>query len=164
MEEGSEEVIALHIGYVPDPAVSGALLFQTEESCFLTFNALKPVGSGSFEPVGIALIEFKGCIITQFGYPNDEAYQGHPLFAKIQSLGKEATSIHEVHHSRWLRQLVEQNRKSFPEGTPWEDSRHFIIEFHDSSFECLAESFHTELIEGPYESILIYLAKRAMNE
>jgi hypothetical protein len=77
-----ERVVELHFGITPEAAVSGAVLLQTEESTFLTFNAMQttnrssPGGGYYSEDAGTAVVEFTVCAATKFGYPNDEAW-GH---------------------------------------------------------------------------------------
>ena len=82
--------------------------------------------------------------IVKFGYPNDEALPGHPLYPK----GLTFYGIFEVRDSSWSRALAEQNLVSFPNPSPSATSgRHFVVTFHDSTLECIAEG-----IEGRFAS------------
>jgi hypothetical protein len=93
-----------------------------------------------------AVLRFPMCQIMKFGYPNDEALGGHPLYEK----GLGAYSIFEVLNSSWDKLLSDQNLIPFPNPRPAERlSRHFIVTFHESTFECLAEH-----IEGRFASSL----------
>jgi hypothetical protein len=157
-------MVALDLGCVPERAISGAVLVQTERSCFLTFNATQPGPDGVMHPAGVALIEFLNCRIAQFGYPNDEAYRGHPLFAKTAALGEAWTGTHEVRDSTWIRCLEQQNRVAFPDSDPWQGARHFIIEFHESTFECIADGLRLELMDVPYGAVFERIAKRVISE
>ena len=163
MAGGSESdiVIPLDLGCVPDRAVSGAVLVQSERSCFLTFVALRPGPDGLEHDAGFALIEFEGCAVTQFGSPNDEGFRGHPLFAKAEAQGDTWTGSHEILHSSWIRRCAAQNHTAFPwleEG--WPGARHFLIAFHDSTFECIADGLRVEVIDAPYPTIFARIAER----
>src|SRR4051794_26368763 len=98
MVDEIDQVIELDLGFKPEPAVSGAVLTETEYSTFLTFNAVRRLSDGSVSRIGWAFIEFTRCIITKFGYPNDEALDGHPLRGK----GLYGYGIFEVLISSWI--------------------------------------------------------------
>jgi hypothetical protein len=53
-------------------------------------------------------------------------------------------AINEVIDSRWDRELTRQNRVKFP-NTPDSTARHFIVTFHDSTFECIAGDLKASL-------------------
>lgn len=129
----------LNIGILPEAAVSGAALTQSESGDVqLVFNA-KKAEARHLDSYG-AFVQFKNCLITKFGYPNDEALSGHPLF----EAGLSCYGIFEVFNSPWIEDVRIQNRKSFPD-FEFKGLRHFIFTFHDSTFECLAEDFVVEL-------------------
>jgi hypothetical protein len=72
----------------------------------------------------------------KFGYPNDEALPGHPLYPK----GLSYYGLFEVLNSSWNKTLAEQNLVSFPDPSPSRSNgRHFVVTFHDSALECIAE-------------------------
>ncbi len=73
---------------------------------------------------------------SRFGYPNDEALPGHPLYAN----GIDHHWIYEVQEPSWLEQIKIQNAVSFPVKSRW-SQRHFIVTFKDSTFECLADDY-----------------------
>ena len=83
-----------------------------------------------------AVLRFPVCQIVKFGYPNDEALPGHPLYSK----GLSYYGLFEVLDSSWIKTLAEQNLVSFPNPGPSRPSRrHFVVTFHDSTLECIAE-------------------------
>jgi hypothetical protein len=48
--------------------------------------------------------------------------------------------LFEVLDSSWIKTLAEQNLVSFPNPSPSRPSRrHFVVTFHDSTLECIAE-------------------------
>ena len=67
----ANEIVELNLGVTPDAGVSGAVCLQTERATFLTFNAMRAASEA-----GTAVVEFKRCIVSKFGYPNDEARWG----------------------------------------------------------------------------------------
>jgi hypothetical protein len=113
---------------VPDPAWDGT-------------NPVPKSPAGN-EPETVAVVEFDRCVSAKLGSPNDEALAGHPLYGK----GLEFYAAQQVINSRWLKEIEAINsahpmyRHSF-----WSDLKHFIFWFHDSTFECLAESFQVEV-------------------
>lgn len=163
MTENMDQVIVLDLGYVPEAAISGAVLVQTESSCFLTFNAMRVEAGRNQSRAGFALVEFPGCLCTRFGYPNDEAFPGHPLFAKVQALYPPWTGIYQVLNSSWIRQVEQQNRKIFPNSSLW-SVRHFIFGFHDSTFECIADDLVSQVIDEPFSAVLARISKRVLAE
>lgn len=157
--ESMDQVIELDLGYVPEAAISGGVLVQTERSTFLTFNAMRKQSNGFMEPAGTAMVEFIRCQCTQFGYPNDEALAGHPLYAP----GVAVYGICEVLNPSWSRRLEQQNRVAFPPTGSW-DLRHFIISFHDSTFECLAKDLVLQVFDEPYENVMRRITDRVLSE
>jgi hypothetical protein len=139
---GEQYAIKVDMGVVPDAAISGAVLHQDERVSFLAFNAMGPVPGGlRHEEAGLAIVELVGCLATRFGHPNDEALPGHPLYHR----GLGAYGIYEVHNSLWCDEVVRINRVSFPKTDRSYCRRHFMFVFHDSSFECLAQSIELEI-------------------
>lgn len=160
-----DKVVKLDLGYKPDASVSGPVLIQTQYSTCLTFNAKfsKRGKDGRYPAAGIAFIEFPHCNITKFGLPNDEAWSGHPLSSKIDEIDGWCEII-EVHNSSWKAELERQNQVAFP-NCKWA-SRHFIISFHDSTFECLADDIQLIILEETetYELLFQRLAKRIIKD
>jgi hypothetical protein len=83
----------------------------------------------------VAVLSFLRPWAHSFGPPNDEALNGHPLYA----LGLKPYDNSEVLGSPWARELERRNRVH-PDHDPsrFDALRHFVFTFHDSMFECLA--------------------------
>jgi hypothetical protein len=122
---------------------------------------MKKDENGTYQDVGTALIEFEGCLLTKFGYPNDEAQPGHPLYKNIEKAGG-CYDAYEVKNSYWVKEVETQNKVSFPEFSI--NKRHFIIFFHDSSFECLANDIKVQVIEKPYKNSWELITERVISE
>ena len=164
MSETPDQIVELDFGVMPEAAVSGALCLQAEGGTFLTFNAMRPTdrmspsGGPYMEDAGTAIVEFKRCLISRFGYPNDEARFGIPWY-------KEASyGIYEVRNSSWIKDVVKMNRYSFPKTTDNYVARHFLFTFHDETFECLADGLSLEVVNEPYSVTFERIRRRAIGE
>src|SRR5688572_11329526 len=118
-----DHVVPLDIGCVPEAAVSGATLLGDEYLTYLLFNAMCARPNGTREAAGLAVVKFDSCSVTKFGYPNDEALPGHPLYAN----GLSYYGVYEVLRSRWVAEKTRQNRVSFPPTPDDMTRRHFIF-------------------------------------
>jgi hypothetical protein len=68
----------------------------------------------------------------KFGYPNEEALSGHPLY----QYGLECYGFHLVENSPWIAELCRQNRvHSRHTDSLFADLRHWIMTFHDTTLE-----------------------------
>lgn len=87
---------------------------------------------------GIVIMKFEDYLNFKFGSPNDEALHGHPYF----NLGLLPYSFSEVKNSDWISELIRINSvHPMHEDYLFEDYRHFILTFHDSTFECIANNY-----------------------
>jgi hypothetical protein len=98
-----------------------------------------------------ALVSFKGAYAHMFGPPNDEAFSGHPLAER----GLRPYAVFEVEQSSWLRQLERMN-SVHPYHRPehFGKYKHYVFAFHDTTFECIAESFAITLHRGNVWSVV----------
>jgi hypothetical protein len=124
-------------------------LLQNDYRTFLVFflRDVDPEWDGTYvnirradnpSPSNLAVVEFKRCICTKMGTPNDEVFRGHPLTGK----GFQGYCPLQVKNSPWIKELEAINsihRGYKPES--WRNLNHYIFGFHDSTFECVAESF-----------------------
>jgi hypothetical protein len=125
-------------------------LLQNDDWTFLVFGLrdVDPDLDGTYvnnadspSPSNLAVVEFKSCICTKMGTPNDEVFQGHPLNGK----GLKLYSPLRVKNSLWIKELEAINSihsRYRPEF--WRSFNHYIFGFHDCTFECVAESFLVE--------------------
>jgi hypothetical protein len=99
-----------------------------------------------------ALVKFSGVISHMFGWPNDEAFDAHPL----SNRGLAPYSVFEIEHSSWLRQLERMN-SVHPAHRPehYFNRKHFVFAFHDETFECIAKDFQITLHKGSVATILL---------
>ncbi|HKQ93873.1 MAG TPA: hypothetical protein VJZ77_24650 [Blastocatellia bacterium] len=99
----------------------------------------------------IALVRFSLCYASIFGPPNDEAFAGHPLANR----GLEPYGAFVIENSSWIRRLERMN-SVHPYHKPerfWA-RKHYVLSFHDSTFECVADEYTVELHESSLKKIL----------
>ncbi len=130
---------------VPDPAWDG------------TYVTIKSPGSGEVE--SLALVEFAGCVSARFGTPNDEVFEGHPLAGK----GMDGYTAQQVVNSRWLAELEAINKVHRCYNPDfWRKRKHFVLWFHDKTFECIAELFKVELYQESMAALLARVCERLL--
>jgi hypothetical protein len=85
----------------------------------------------------VALVVFSGLEAHYFGPPHVDAVNRHPLHPR----GVDIYGAFEVHDSSWIRELRQISARHI-------EGRHFILTFHDTTFECIARGFTTSLHRG----------------
>jgi hypothetical protein len=98
--------------------------------------------SSKSEDETVCVVIFKQCYAHMFGPPNDEAFSGHPLAER----GLMPYGSFIVENSSWIRRL-EQMNSVHPYHKPeiFNSYKHYILTFHDSTFECIAESYKIKI-------------------
>jgi hypothetical protein len=83
----------------------------------------------------VAILKFEGVLQYWFGYPNDEALQGHPLY----QFGLEHYGFFTVENSPLIFAIEKQN-ECHPQHRPgiYTKFRHWIVTFHDETLEVIA--------------------------
>jgi hypothetical protein len=98
-----------------------------------------------------AIVEFHRPRAHMLGPPNDEAFSGHPLFSR----GLRPYAIYEVRNSSWVRQLEKMNSvHSQHNPKAYDELKHYVFAFHDSTFECIARGFNSVIVTGPRKWVL----------
>lgn len=134
----------LDVRTVPDASGSGELLLVDEWSCRLVFM---PTTAMPDRPQA-AVATFSRCRQAVFGYPNDEAKRGHPLY------GNCSYGFYEVIDSEWPRRLETLNRVTFPDTTSgWDTARHFVVVCHEDLVEVLADDVDVEVHDRPFDEV-----------
>ena len=97
-----------------------------------------------------ARVEFVRPLAHFFGPPNDEAFSGHPLAGR----GLHPYGAFEVIGSSWVRSLERMNRVH-PQHRPehFASYHHFVLAFHDSTFECVAKEYFAQRGTGPLDQL-----------
>jgi len=167
-ENGKEYAIPIEFPVSWDVGAPLPHLFQNDSRAFLAFflRDSPPDWDGTWVRVRkpddgmaekIALVEFEGCICTKMGTPNEEVLRGHPLAGKGLA-GYQAMS---VKNSAWLKQVEAINAvHSHYKAERWRDLVHYILPFHDSTFECVARGFNVEVFEAPLSDLFARVCGR----
>ena len=94
---------------------------------------------------------FQNRRIIKFGSPNEVSLNGHRYY----HLGLEAYGIFDVKESEWIEELktTSQFHPRFNEDS-YNNLKHYIFCFHDSTLECIAEGFSFEVVEGEIKDLL----------
>ena len=93
----------------------------------------------------IAIVKFPHFHVFQFGPPNDEAFNGHPLYAK----GLKPYGAYEIKKSSWIDYFEKINSvHPFHRKNRFKQYKHFIFSFHDTTLEVVAESYEIETCKG----------------
>lgn len=105
----------------------------------------------------IVIVQFRWPSAHMFGPPNDEAFGGHPLASR----GLSPYAVFEVGKSSWIRKHERMNsvHPSHNRERFLGRRKHFIFAFHDSTFECIAESFETSVIRGSMRSAAVRMVE-----
>lgn len=146
-----DSVVAIDIGCLPELAVSGPVVMAMDERLVFSFNATLRTSEGRRTDAGRAVVQVAPCLAFKFGYPNDEARPGHPLYAQ----GFDGTAVCEVLESSWITELAQQNRIKFPNSdlSRW-GVRHFVFAFHESTLEVLGRGLDVSLSGEPLADIV----------
>jgi len=109
----------------------------------------------SDEPV--ALVEFISPYAHTLGPPNDEAFSAHPLAAK----GLHPHGAFRVDRSSWIAEMERAN-SVHPHHRPesFKALSHFVLAFHDSTFECVASSYRGRVLSDPLRRVVAQMADR----
>jgi hypothetical protein len=90
----------------------------------------------------IAVARFVNPYAHMFGPPNDEAFDGHPLASR----GLMPYGVFRVDGSSWVRQLEKMNSvHPYHDASRFAGLTHYIVAFHDSTFECVATDVQVRL-------------------
>ena len=125
----------------PDVGAPTPVVFSDESTVAVAFRT---------SDSSVAITRFPNFAAYSFGQPNDEALAGHPLADR----GLEPYGSFVVPNSSWIHALERQN-SVHPNHDPsrYSTLTHFIIAFHDSTFECVAEAPDISLHRLEFEAI-----------
>lgn len=124
----------------------GVRLLQFSEACFLIVGTISRQ-AGAITSRAYAVLRFTSCMWTTFGYPNDEALEGHPMSGR----GFDSFGVCEVFNSPWITRMRAQNRIRFPE-FDMHPVRHLIFSFHDDTFECLCTGVEVVFTHSDFQT------------
>ena len=103
----------------------------------------------------LAIVKFNFFHAFQFGPPNDEAFSGHPLSHK----GLEPHGAFQILGSNWLASFEKMNSvHPLHKKEHFDRFKHFILSFHDTTLEVIAESFEIETLTGSLPEAIVRIS------
>lgn len=145
-------------------------LLQSELKTFLVYyiQTIDPNWDGTYVNVkdpssdiedSIAIVEWMGCRGAMLGGLNDEAISGHRLYnSGLKGVGYDAFI---VKNSKWIEELRKGNSiHPYHKDEAFSKLNHYILLFHDTTFECIAESFKVEKVKDSMPEVLKSVAQR----
>ncbi|MBG6130326.1 hypothetical protein IWQ47_001591 [Aquimarina sp. EL_43] len=118
------------------------------------------VDTASDKVTSLALVEFEHCTSAKLGSPNDEVFEGHPLYGK----GLEFYAPLQIINSNWIKEIKKINSiHTNHNADNWKSAKHFFFGFHDSTFECIADSFKVELHQTSFKSLMRIVCQKLVN-
>ena len=92
----------------------------------------------------VGRVRFQRLSSSVFGAPNDETFAGHPLHGS----GFEPYRAMRVVDSPWIAQLERMNSvHPYHDPRAYVAAKHFIFPFHDTTFECVAQSYTASTVD-----------------
>ena len=164
--DGKDEVFALDDIPRSEVGAPCPLVLSNEDMLLLAYYTAEPnhnwdgvpeIISPDLYKGAVAVLEFKNYWTYSFGYPNDEVLTGHPLADR----GLENYGAFEVLNSSWVRSLERMNRVH-PQHSEsmFSRLRHFILTFHDSTFECIAKDYTISLEQGTIAEVHLRMSEK----
>jgi hypothetical protein len=121
---------------------------------------VRVVSAGDTAPAALGLVEFTGAYLTSFGGLNDEALSGHPLSGR----GLAAYRAFTVRNSTWIAQAEQHNAVHPRHRGGWHERyHHYVLTFHDETFECIAENWRAERLRCSLAEAIAIVAARITN-
>ena len=147
----AESAAEVDLGIIWEPNAPRPLLIQDQSDAYLVLDPHLDDPEDSS-----VVVRWIGCEGALLGLPNDEARSGHRLW---DSGLRDCRWAAEVTDSEWIANLERRNR-IHPRHSPARFSvlRHFILLFHDSTFEVVAKD--VESSRGSVRSVLLSLDSR----
>ena len=149
------------IGCEPSPSEPAETLLADGCKTYLLFFAVsKGIDeSGYLKDLGVAVLDCDHCVMSKFGYPNDEGRKEHPLYN--EGIADLSTSVLEIVDSPWAHDVSQQQVTSASRiwggrGMSYDSARdpklrHFIVLLKEVTFECLASSLAIQKFGRTYE-------------
>jgi hypothetical protein len=150
------------LGDLPDASIGAPLpcVISSEHHLAVVYRCDEPDPDwdGSYcEIVSTESAEQSICVVTFnrvkahfFGPPNDEAFIGHPLADR----GLCPHGAYEIVSSSWIRALERMNSVHPGHSAKlFAPFRHYVLAFHDTTFECIALHYGFHMRKGDMRRI-----------
>jgi len=171
--KGEEYAVPLNFPVQWEPGAPSPHLIASEYQTFLIFDVRVANRAGTYmrvdgtmldredgSPDSVALVEFKGCASVKMGSPNEEVFGGHPLSGR----GLDEYSAQLIQNSKWIAELEAINKvHQYYQAERWRTLKHYVFWFHDSTFECVAESHEVEVYQETMADLLSRACRRLLS-
>jgi len=125
------------------------MVLSDEHTLYVAYYMQDEPDEFMLEAVG--LVKFEGFHAFQFGPPNDEAFNGHPLYAK----GLRPYGMFQINNSTWIKDLCQRNSvHPYHSDAVFSKLSHFVWSFHDTTLEVVAKGYVFTLTQGSPKSVL----------
>ena len=157
----AETVVPVDLGLIWTSGDPSPCLLQSQDRAFLAFflNVL----DSSNDAATIGIIGWGNCHGAILGSPNDEALAGHRLWEHgLREVG--FYNAGEVVNSRWIRHMALVNSvHMYHNASRFSGLRHFVLGFHDSTFEVVCDGFASYETTDSRDSVIALLAERILD-
>jgi hypothetical protein len=151
-----EHTIPLDLGIEWSAGAPMPTVLSDEQGTYLVFY-LSDADPG---PEQSAVITWRDCVAVMFGLPGDETQRGHRLWRGKEQHPPLYGAV-EVAESAWIADLAAAERTHpLAREAAFAEHRHFVLLFHDSTFECIATGYEVERRRGSAEEVVAELAAR----
>jgi hypothetical protein len=141
------KVTEIHDIFTMDAGAPQPLLIAKEGSATLFFLLYEDssFGNDDDEASQVGKLVFSRCSYSSLGIPSNETLSGHHYY----DLGLESFGFYEVEDSDLIQRLMKiQSVHPYYDPMKWSKYKHFIITFHDSTFECVATGYSFKRTSG----------------
>lgn len=143
MYEVDDQDVVVPLSDIPaaSPGAPEPVVLADEGSAVVAYYA-SDSPNGATEPADLGdeeviVLRFHEVHSLMFGVPNDEALSGHPLADR----GLTPYGAFRIEGSSWIRRLERMNAVHARHSAgAYSSLFHFIVTFHDSTFECVCGS------------------------
>jgi CubicO group peptidase (beta-lactamase class C family) len=149
-----EHTISIDLGIEWSAGAPMPTVLADEQATYLVFY-LSDTDPG---PERSAVITWRDCLAVTSGFPGDETQRGHRLWRGREQHPPYYGAV-EVAESAWIADLAAAERTHpLARQAPFAQHRHFVLLFHDSTFECIATGYTVERRRGSAEEVVAELA------
>ncbi|MDO3644607.1 hypothetical protein [Mucilaginibacter sp. L3T2-6] len=128
-----------------DTGAPSPTIIANDNNLYVTYNKMTSRSCVTEENVQkknkILVVKFNNCLQFSFGLPSDETISGHRYYG----LGLASYAVYELLNSDLIDELkhIEAVHPYF-NNEKYETYKHYIITFHEKTFECVAEGYELQ--------------------
>ncbi len=129
----------LDLSFEMDVGAPNPMIFSDESDLLVLFYV-----SGQ-KDTEMTLALFRNYASYKFGLPREDCIPNHPLY----KYGLERFGFFEAGDSSWIKEIKKINKEDHAFSKEYFDNlKHYIFTFHDSTFECVSKDFSIHKLAG----------------